>query len=105
MAMGPLRVFDLAGLDVGYKAREALSEDQKGDPATYRVPDRLVEAGRLKKGAARQADRRIAAGQPPCRGGATMMCAPCVPGNISHGAPGPVGCSESPVDAPVAIGR
>jgi 3-hydroxyacyl-CoA dehydrogenase len=47
MAMGPLRVFDLAGLDVGYKAREALTDDKKGDPATYRVPDLLVEAGRL----------------------------------------------------------
>jgi 3-hydroxyacyl-CoA dehydrogenase len=38
MAMGPLRVFDLAGLDIGYKAREALSDEDKGDPATYRVP-------------------------------------------------------------------
>jgi 3-hydroxyacyl-CoA dehydrogenase len=47
MAMGPLRVFDLAGLDVGYKARQALSEEEKGDPASYRVPDLLVEAGRL----------------------------------------------------------
>ncbi len=47
MAMGPLRVFDLAGLDVGYKARQALSDDMKGDPKTYVVPDRLVEAGRL----------------------------------------------------------
>jgi 3-hydroxyacyl-CoA dehydrogenase len=47
MAMGPLRVFDLAGLDVGYKARQALPEDMKGDPRTYRVPDQLVEAGRL----------------------------------------------------------
>lgn len=47
MAMGPLRVFDLAGLDVGYKARQALSDADKGDPATYRVPDLLVEAGRL----------------------------------------------------------
>jgi len=47
MAMGPLRVFDLAGLDVGYKARQALSDDEKGAPATYRVPDLLVEAGRL----------------------------------------------------------
>ncbi|MBT8107215.1 MAG: enoyl-CoA hydratase/isomerase family protein [Gammaproteobacteria bacterium] len=47
MAMGPLRVFDLAGLDVGYKARQALSDAQKGDPATYRVQDLLVEAGRL----------------------------------------------------------
>jgi 3-hydroxyacyl-CoA dehydrogenase len=47
MAMGPLRVFDLAGLDIGYKARQALSDEQKGDPATFRVPDLLVEAGRL----------------------------------------------------------
>lgn len=47
MAMGPLRVFDLAGLDVGYKARQALPNDQKGDPKSYRVPDLLVETGRL----------------------------------------------------------
>ena len=46
MAMGPLRVFDLAGLDVGYKARQALSDEEKGDPAGYRVLDHLVEAGR-----------------------------------------------------------
>ncbi|NQV86815.1 MAG: 3-hydroxyacyl-CoA dehydrogenase, partial [Woeseiaceae bacterium] len=30
-----------------YKAREALPEDKKGDPRSYRVPDLLVEAGRL----------------------------------------------------------
>ena len=47
MAMGPLRVFDLAGLDIGYTARQALSDEQKGDPQGYRVPDLLVEAGRL----------------------------------------------------------
>jgi len=47
MAMGPLRVFDLAGLDISYAARKALSDEQKGDPKTYRVPDMLVEAGRL----------------------------------------------------------
>ena len=47
MAMGPLAVSDLAGLDIGYKAREQLSAEQKGDPASYRVADRLVEAGRL----------------------------------------------------------
>ena len=47
MAMGPLRVFDLAGLDVGYKARQALSDDEKGDPKTYRVADLLVELGRM----------------------------------------------------------
>jgi 3-hydroxyacyl-CoA dehydrogenase len=47
MAMGPISVGDLAGLDVGYKARQALAEDQRGDPNAYRVPDALVEAGRL----------------------------------------------------------
>ena len=47
MAMGPLRVADLAGLDIGYKARAALSDDDKGDPKTYRVADILVESGRL----------------------------------------------------------
>ncbi|MDJ0917316.1 MAG: 3-hydroxyacyl-CoA dehydrogenase NAD-binding domain-containing protein [Woeseiaceae bacterium] len=47
MAMGPLAVFDLAGMDVGYKAREILPDDQKGDPRAYRVADVLVEAGRL----------------------------------------------------------
>ena len=47
MAMGPLAVSDLAGLDIGYKARELLTAEQKGDPASYTVADRLVEAGRL----------------------------------------------------------
>ncbi len=47
MAMGPLAVSDLAGLDVGYRAREGLTEAQKGDPKTYRVADALVENGRL----------------------------------------------------------
>ncbi|MGI9284395.1 MAG: 3-hydroxyacyl-CoA dehydrogenase NAD-binding domain-containing protein, partial [Pseudomonadales bacterium] len=47
MAMGPLAVSDLAGLDVGYKAREGLTLEQKGDPKTYRVADVLVENGRL----------------------------------------------------------
>jgi 3-hydroxyacyl-CoA dehydrogenase len=46
MAMGPLRVFDLAGLDVGYRARQALSDEEKGDPASYKVLDHLVEADR-----------------------------------------------------------
>ena len=44
MAMGPLRVFDLAGLDIDYTARQALTD---GDPMSYRVPDLLVEAGRM----------------------------------------------------------
>ena len=47
VSMGPNAVGDLAGLDVGYKAREALPEDERGDPAAYRVPDVLVEMGRL----------------------------------------------------------
>ena len=47
MAMGPLAVFDLAGMDVGYKARAILPDEQKGDPRAYRVADVLVEAGRL----------------------------------------------------------
>ncbi len=46
MPMGIFQVSDLAGLDVGYKSRK------DRDPSTYdgraaRVPDRLVEAGRL----------------------------------------------------------
>jgi 3-hydroxyacyl-CoA dehydrogenase len=47
MAMGPISVADLAGLDVGYKARQALPESERGDPAASRVPDALVEMGRL----------------------------------------------------------
>jgi 3-hydroxyacyl-CoA dehydrogenase len=47
MAMGPISVADLAGLDVGYKAREALLPEDRGDPRSYRVADALVEMGRL----------------------------------------------------------
>jgi len=47
MAMGPISVADLAGLDVAYKARQALSESERGDPRAYRVADALVEMGRL----------------------------------------------------------
>lgn len=47
MAMGPLRVFDLAGLDVGYKARQGLPVEDRGDPKGYRIPDDLVEMDRL----------------------------------------------------------
>lgn len=47
MAMGPLAVGDLAGLDIGYKARQALTDEQKGDPRTYCIADALVEQGRL----------------------------------------------------------
>jgi 3-hydroxyacyl-CoA dehydrogenase len=71
MAMGPIAVADLAGLDVGYKARQALPEPSE-HPA-YKVSDQLVEAGRLgqKSGAgyyrydpatrARQEDPEVAA--------------------------------------------
>lgn len=47
MAMGPMRVFDLAGLDIGYKARQGLPPEERGDPRAYRIPDALVELGRL----------------------------------------------------------
>lgn len=46
MAMGPNAVGDLAGLDVGYKARRERS-DLPDDPRFYRVADMLVEHGRL----------------------------------------------------------
>lgn len=45
MAMGPLAVADLAGLDVGHKVRQVLP-DLPDDPA-YHVADKLVEMGRL----------------------------------------------------------
>ncbi len=46
MAMGPNAVGDLAGLDVGYKARAART-DLPDDPRFYRISDMLVEQGRL----------------------------------------------------------
>jgi len=68
MAMGPMRGVDLAGLDIGYTARKALTDERKGDPKSYRVPDLLVEAGRLgqKSGAGVYAydDKRIATPDP-----------------------------------------
>ncbi|MFA0812577.1 3-hydroxyacyl-CoA dehydrogenase NAD-binding domain-containing protein [Microbulbifer epialgicus] len=47
MAMGPMAVGDLAGLDIGYKVRQGLNEAEKGDPKTYCIADALVEIGRL----------------------------------------------------------
>ncbi|MGI1677107.1 MAG: enoyl-CoA hydratase/isomerase family protein [Cellvibrionaceae bacterium] len=47
MAMGPIAMGDLAGIDIGYKAREGLTAEQKGDPKAYLVADTLCEAGRL----------------------------------------------------------
>jgi 3-hydroxyacyl-CoA dehydrogenase len=46
MAMGPCAVFDLAGLDIGYRARRQ-RRDLPDDPRYFRVADRLVELGRL----------------------------------------------------------
>ena len=46
MAMGPLAMGDLAGLDVGYKAREART-DLPDDPKLYRMGTLLVEMGRF----------------------------------------------------------
>lgn len=48
MAMGPIAMSDLAGLDVGYKARQAREADgEVMDPATHCVASALVELGRL----------------------------------------------------------
>lgn len=47
MAMGPLAVGDLAGLDIGYRARQGLSEEERGNPKTFCIADALVEIGRL----------------------------------------------------------
>lgn len=47
MSMGPLAVGDLAGLDVGYKARQALPGDQQLANTPFAIADALVESGRL----------------------------------------------------------
>lgn len=47
MAMGPFSVSDLAGLDIGYKARESLTEEARGPSKFFRVANMLVEQGRL----------------------------------------------------------
>ena len=72
MAMGPMAVGDLAGLDIGYRAREQLSDEEKGPRINFLLADRLVEAGRMgqKSGAgyyrynpetrAREADPAVA---------------------------------------------
>jgi 3-hydroxyacyl-CoA dehydrogenase len=46
MAMGPNAVGDLAGLDVGYKARQE-RRDRPDDPRFYRIADLLAELGRF----------------------------------------------------------
>lgn len=45
MAMGPLRVADVVGLDVPYRARQENSQAAPGDESYYRMANRLVEAG------------------------------------------------------------
>lgn len=47
MAMGPLEVADLVGIDVPYQARRANSQALPGDTAYYRMADRLFELGRF----------------------------------------------------------
>lgn len=74
MAMGPLAVSDLAGLDIAYKARQAReAAGEVLDPVTHCVASALVEMGRLgqKSGAgyyrydsqtrARQSDPQVEA--------------------------------------------
>ena len=72
-------------------------QDQQPDPA----PDpRVAEFESLILGEARSED------QPPdvVRGGEIITWAPAVPGYMSHGLPGPMGATESPVDSMVAHG-
>ena len=46
MAMGPLSVVDMSGLDIGYKARRE-NPNRSDDPLFFRPADMLVEANRL----------------------------------------------------------
>ena len=46
MAMGPMAVLDLSGLDISYRARREHPQ-QPQDPLYFRPADALVEAGRL----------------------------------------------------------
>lgn len=50
LAMGPLSVMDLAGLDVGYRIRQARGPQS---PYPFTTADRLAEAGRLGQKAGR----------------------------------------------------
>jgi 3-hydroxyacyl-CoA dehydrogenase len=45
MAMGPLAVIDLAGLDVGWRIRKEYRDAERPGRPAYRVEDRLCEAG------------------------------------------------------------
>lgn len=46
MAMGPLAVNDMSGIDIGYQARKA-NVERPEDPSYFAPADTLVEAGRL----------------------------------------------------------
>lgn len=46
MAMGPLAVNDMSGIDIGYKARKA-NVNRPDDPCFFAAADTLVEANRL----------------------------------------------------------
>ena len=47
MAMGSLAVADLAGLDIGYNARQSLPEELRGDPKVSAVTDQLAQQGHI----------------------------------------------------------
>lgn len=47
MAMGPLAVNDMSGIDIAYKARHENSERFADDPLYFKPADLMVEAGRL----------------------------------------------------------
>jgi 3-hydroxyacyl-CoA dehydrogenase len=64
MAMGPNAVGDLAGLDIGYRARRERADPPK-DPRYYRVADMLVEAGRLGQKTGRGSYRYEAGSREP----------------------------------------
>ena len=46
MAMGPLAVNDLSGIDIGYKARRE-NPNLPDDPCYFKAADLMVESGRL----------------------------------------------------------
>ncbi len=54
LAMGPFAVMDLAGLDVGYRIRQARAAGRDpAEPYPFTAADRLAEAGRLGQKAGR----------------------------------------------------
>lgn len=46
-AMGPLSMSDLAGIDIGYKARQGLTEEQRDSPEVFAIADAMFHANRL----------------------------------------------------------